>query len=88
MPKLNSKVHALVLFLQTLDEVSLSEPRPINQTRWADELGITQSELGKALEAMVNVGLYVPGPKEGTANTYRVNPAFPGIQNVRRGILT
>jgi hypothetical protein len=36
----------------------------------------------KLLESVVEEGVFVPGPKEGTSNTYRANPAYPGIQTV------
>ena len=77
-----SKPHALRLFLRICPELSLSEPRTINQTRWADELGITQPQMHKLLESLVEESIFVPGPKEGTSNTYRANPAYPGIQTV------
>ena len=77
-----SKPHALRLFLRLAPELSLSETRTINQTRWADELGIAQPQIHKLLEAFVDEGILLPGPREGTSNTYRVNPAYPGIQDV------
>jgi hypothetical protein len=62
--------------------LSLSEHRTINQQWWADEIGISQSQIGEVLKAMVNEHILERGPKEGTAHTYRVNPAYPGIQGV------
>jgi hypothetical protein len=49
--------------------------------RIAPELSF-QSQIGEVLKAMVNEHILERGPKEGTAHTYRVNPAYPGIQGV------
>lgn len=69
------------LLLRTLRHVSLNEFRTLNQQRWADELDMTQPQLGKAIQSLVEEGIWLLGPKEGPANTYRGNPAYEGMQD-------
>jgi len=71
----------LELFTRIAKELSLSHPRPINQQQWADELGITQPNMGKLLDAMVAEGWYVEHPKQGVARMFTVNPTKTGVQD-------
>ena len=61
-------------------ELSLCHTQPINQEYWADQLGITQPTMGKLLDDMVKEGVFIEGPPEGKARQFRVNPAYPGVQ--------
>ena len=62
-------------------EMSLKHARPINQQKWADELGVTQSTLGKLLNDLVEEGVFIEEPPEGKARQFRVNPAYDGVQD-------
>lgn len=75
------KPHGLRLFMRIAPELRFREPRPINQQRWADELGITQPGFGKLLDEMVKEGVFIEHPKDGTARQFTVNPAYPGVQD-------
>ena len=75
------KPHGLRLFMRIAPELSLSEPRPINQQSWADELGITQPTMAKLLDEMVKEGVFFEHPPEGRARQFSVNPAYPGVQD-------
>ncbi len=74
-----TKPQSLRLFLRIAPELSLNDFNPINQVHWADELGISQPSLGKALETLVAEEILVEGPKEGTSKTFKINPRYPGI---------
>ena len=70
----------LTLFCHLATVLSLNDFRQVHQVKWADELDVSQPSLGKALDTLVEMGVYELGPKEGTAKTYRINAAYPGIQ--------
>lgn len=76
-----SKPHGLRLFMRIAPELSLAHAQPINQQHWADVLGITQPTMGKLLDSLVEEGVFIEEPAQGKARQYRVNPAYPGVQD-------
>jgi DNA-binding MarR family transcriptional regulator len=77
-----AKPHALRLFLHVAPELSVNEFRPIKQTAISRALGIAQQQVSKILDSLCDEGLLERGESEGTANTYKVNPAYPGVQTL------
>ena len=68
------------LFLHIAHFMRLDTYQPINQISWADDLGVSQPTLGRAIDELVAAGVYLEGEKVGTARVFKINPAYPGVQ--------
>lgn len=55
----------------------------LSQTDLAVELGLGRNRVSEAISRLKDRGVILPGPKVGTAQTYRLNPGYAWKGNVK-----
>ena len=74
----------LRVFLTVWPDLSPTQYRPLKQIHLAHRLGVNQQGVSYALRCLVRAELLELGPKDGPANTYRLNLEHPLLARLYR----